>query len=160
MFAKNRFIRLILVSLCGFSILLFFNSSCGSRQVTEAEKEADDSLAVIDTATKQPQLAVPPPTAEVHTILINQKTRSPFKDTGCCSDDQRAAKENCCCNELLEAYKKMRQTAPPEEIGRLKQEDPFLSTCRKKMKKEFEAVDNPPKSVSDKKERSSTDDLF
>lgn len=115
-----------------------------------------DSTALSDTTGPQKALETPPVNAAVEKKVEEQTAKSPFKDTGCCADETRRKAEDCCCQEVLEMYKKMR-AAKDKNIAKLKMEDPILAVCRKKLKREFEDVDNPPPPPGKKE---STEDLY
>ncbi len=116
--------------------------SCGGSGDTSNQASLVDSLG-LDTSKAQPVLAVPPANKEVEARIVEQANQSPFKDLGCCADEKRRKAEPCCCDEVLEKYKQMK-AAKDKNLGQLKMSDPILAVCRKKLRKQFDAVDYPP----------------
>lgn len=129
-------------------------SSCGSDG--GSEQKQDQSLIQEDTlqtgdlsgfsqpisgpATSQPQ---PKRSEETIKEIEKQKDASPFREKGCCNDEEKTAREDCCCKEVLAAYKKM-VAAKDKQLVTVKTKDPILKTCRDKHPKEFYEVDYPP----------------
>lgn len=102
-----------------------------------------DSTLIDSAAAVQAPLPTPVASPVVEQEVDKQTASSPFKDLGCCGDKEKRKAENCCCEQVIEAYRKMKQQKA-EGIGRLKMNDPILSVCRQKHKKIFEEIDNPP----------------
>lgn len=129
---------------------LFFSgiapSACsGDSTPSESNEEPDSTAAsLIDTFTivnpPPPPPQLPP---DVEDIIDEQTERSPFKKLGCCSDPEKRLSGDCCCQEVLELYKKMR-AKNDSRIAKLKMNDPILKDCRERLARDFELVDNPP----------------
>ncbi len=144
-----------IVCFCLTAALFWSGPACKSDSNSNSAMSGD-STALSDTVGPQKALEVPPVSAVVESEVEKQIAKSPFKNIGCCVDETRRKTEDCCCQDLLEMYKKM-LAGKDKNIAKVKMEDPILAVCRKKLKREFEEVDNPPPPPG---KENSTDDLY
>jgi hypothetical protein len=140
--------------------ILFLVNSCRNN---DAKSTTETALSSIDTTkTIGPAPEAPPINQAVTAIIDEQTAKSPFKDLGCCTDTEKRETETCCCDLVLEQYRKMRANPGKTNFGELKMHDPILSICRqkKKLRKAFDLIDNPAPPPPPAGKKASTDDLY
>jgi len=98
----------------------------------------------------------PPPIDEKKRKVIKELTNiSPFLNSGCCKNEAKR-QDDCCCDALLEQYKKMIADKDPKFVE-YSMTDPILGACRKKKPGAFDAIENPTPETQDE---DNLDDLF
>jgi hypothetical protein len=139
----------ILLLLIGISFLVLYQTMC---QNTNKEVEDTSESVVIDSTSVEeeavPEIGrldyVPPPKDELAKNIEQKQTESsPFKDLGCCTDEGKRQTSNCCCNLVLKSYETL-LVKNDKKLSEIVQKDPILGFCREKMRKEFDAIENPP----------------
>lgn len=136
----------ILVIITAFSVFYISckrTSSDSPEAIVEVLKDTSFN-APEDDIEIMPLVEEPPKKPEDVARQQVNEDRSPFKDTGCCADETRRIQQDCCCLAVLESYKIMLEEADFEKLAVLMLKDPILGDCRDKMKKAFEALENPP----------------
>lgn len=103
----------------------------------QSEPSADDAPPV--------ERVVPKPDKTDLAILDDQTKNSLFYKLGCCAKpDER--KKTCCCQEVVDQYRKVREGNDDKLILKIKTEDPFFSDCKKikKWRTMIETIETPP----------------
>jgi hypothetical protein len=135
--------------LASFICLLLF-LSCRRERHGTAEEAAPAEAPALDTSAAQSTgvydvpIPEPPEDSIRRTIEERATASSVFNDLGCCADEAKRKTQDCCCPLLLERYRKMFADQDPR-LADVFQKDPILADCRKKMRQEFEMLENPPK---------------
>jgi len=154
-----KYTHIFLLSLFCFSVLSACKSDTTNTTQTPAKLEkAPQKVVITDTPkvegketiskpkTEEPTKATPPPPPPKDKKRISEEDRlaniSPFLSSGCCKDKTQRQKD-CCCNAVLEQYKKM-TTANNPKLVEYSMTDPILGACKRKKSDAFDAIDNPP----------------
>lgn len=127
---------------------LFFVSACTSDNQEPTTNLSDnledqikeDTSSVTLVAEKLPAAPVEKPeaykppedTEEVKKVKEKQKINSQFADTGCCSDDAKRT-EACCCEKIVEEYRKIYQSDDLDKLTKLSA-DVIFNDCKKNPK--------------------------
>lgn len=148
----SRYPLLYLLFFVLFIVVSCTNSSSETSQIDDTTDSLPDSTIVEAVENKPPP---PPPDAVKDSITTVYTEKSPFLSLGCC-EDKAKRRSKCCCEAVLEAYKKMYEKEDPK-LSDYKTTDPILGACRRKMQDAFDLVENPPPKEG---EKVNYDDLF
>jgi hypothetical protein len=123
---------------------LIQTSACLNDPKPAQQQTTIDTTSTTTGATSAP-LPTPPPDPKVEQKRKELEEKSEFLNLGCCKEKEKRKNEPCCCDLVLEEYKKLRpQIKDPamlKRIVKMKSSDPIYETCFKKMKKQFEKID-------------------
>ncbi len=140
------------ISICS---LIFWSLACNSDKPDdpqlklEAGPAADTTtISVLSSEPEDEPPPPPPPSLEKVKNMKKAEAKSPFKDLGCCGDEAKRQAEECCCQDVLQAYAKMVKEKA-RNLNEVKKTDPILKFCRDKYKKSFNDIDYPPGTVDE-----------
>ena len=136
-------------------LLLIMTAACTNAPAEKQENEAVEATTVanetdieaapaVDEAPPV-ERAVPKPDKTDLAILDDQTKNSLFYKLGCCAKtDER--KKTCCCQEVVDQYRKVREGNDDQLVLKIKTEDPFFSDCKKikKWRTMIETIETPP----------------
>lgn len=111
-------------------------TSCGSDS-----SQTDVPPVLLDTIERPfDSMVKPPPDPAVRPLTLDKARRSVFSQLGCCFQGEVISAESCCCQLVLEKYEEVLKKNDKKAIKSF-MTDPILGDCRKKMRVDFDKVD-------------------